>query len=113
MLLVRTGKPCSSSRPCNSQISERPQTVQKRNAREPWRLCRLGDLVFRRSGQSRTRRYTFRRTGEASFLQKKFGPLGPSDSRLQLYTQGLWMERRFKKDSYVVREFKSLKAASY
>src|SRR4051794_1927003 len=31
--------------------------VQKRNAREAWRLCRLGSLVFRRSGQARTRRY--------------------------------------------------------
>jgi hypothetical protein len=43
---------------------------------------------------------------------KNFSPKGWPNLRHQLYSQGLWIDRRFKKESFVERQFKGLKAGS-
>jgi hypothetical protein len=50
--------------------------------------------------------------GRSPLKTKNFSPQGWPNLRHQLYSQGLWIDRRFKKDSLEEREFKSLKAVS-
>jgi len=114
--LVRTGKARSSSRPCTAGTIGAPGGCQNGAS---WRRDRrfFAPSLAKNTGPAFDRRgrgdiLAVRRG--AALLNEKLQPEGLSEFPfLQHYTHALWTTCRFKKDSLVEREFKSLRAGSY